>query len=629
MSINNQLYVTWTMCFQTLMKNYLHPTAIRSCFLSGAKVKLLTSLIFILTSFSFGFAQTYTVQYTSGNDSLSTEQKKFVQTSFASRNEASQYIFELPSTLHTKGFITASVDNVVYDSLSARVNLYFGEQYKWAQIHTAPEDQDLLQSIRFPEDLFKGQVDFTTLQLWQQRILDHLEENGYPFGKVYLDSIIMKKGEINGRLKIEKGPIYHIDSIRVYGDVNIKNEFLQRYLQISNGSIYNKKRLQAVSKRLAEISYIQEVRSSDLSLLATGSVLNLYLKPKKSSQANVLIGFLPNSDQLSAGKKLLLTVDANILLRNALGSGETIGLVWQQLQQKSPRLNLIFEQPYIFRSPFGFNFTLDMYKRDSTFLNINMNLGTSYRIEERQTFNIFLQRRQSIISGINTNAIIQNKQLPRDGDVSSINLGLGYTFNNTDFRFNPGRGNDFVITGSAGTKKIRKNNQILDLEDPADPSFDFESLYDTVKLKAYQFRITTAYAHFFPLGGISTMKFGVNGGIYQSASYYRNELFQIGGIKLLRGFDEESQFVSKYGIGTIEYRLRAGSNSFFYGFVDGGWGSHILETNPGHTYFGTGIGLSFETRSSVINLAWAIGKRDDTELNLRQSKVHLGFASFF
>jgi hypothetical protein len=342
-----------------------------------------------------------------------------------------------------------------------------------------------------------------------------------------------------------------------------------------------------------------------------------------------LIGFLPNSDQLTDGKKFLLTVDANILLRNALGGGETIGLVWQQLQQRSPRLNLIFDQPYIFNSPFGFNFTLDMYKRDSAYLNINMNIGTSYRIEDRQTFNVFLQRRQTIVSGINTTAIINSKELPKEVDVSSLNLGFGYSFNNTDFRFNPGRGNEFVTISSGGTKNIRKNNQIMDLKDPSDPSFDFESLYDTLQLKAYQFRITTAYARYLPLGGQSILKLGINGGIYQSANYFRNELFQIGGIKLLRGFDEESQFVSQYALGTVEYRLRAGSNSFFYGFVDGGWGRHILETQTGHNYFGTGIGLSLETKSSVINLAWAIGKRDDTEINLRQSKVHLGFASFF
>ena len=374
---------------------------------------------------------------------------------------------------------------------------------------------------------------------------------------------------------------------------------------------------------------MQEERPSDLTLLGTGSVLNLYLKPKKSSQANVLIGLLPNSDQLSGSKKFLLTVDANVLLRNALGSGETIGLIWQQLQQKSPRLNLLFDQPYAFHSPFGINFSLDMYKKDSSFLNINMNLGTSYGISENQKATVFLQRRQTIVSPFNTDLIIQTRQLPAESDVSSLNLGIGYLFNNTDFKFNPRKGNEFSVTSSAGTKKIKKNNQILELEDPNDPSFEFESLYDTIKLNAYQFRMVTDIAHFFPMGIQSTFKLGLNAGIYQSANYFRNELFQIGGYKLLRGFDEESQFVSQYAIGTAEYRLRAGANSYFFGFVDGGWGKHILEEQKDHTYLGMGIGLSFETKNSIINLAWAVGRRDDTDINLRQSKVHLGFASYF
>ena len=121
----------------------------------------------------------------------------------------------------------------------------------------------------------------------------------------------------------------------------------------------------------------------------------------------------------------------------------------------------------------------------------------------------------------------------------------------------------------------------------------------------------------------------MNAGIYQSANYFRNELFQIGGYKLMRGFDEESQFVSQYTLGSLEYRLRLSTNSYFFGFVDGGWGKHLLELQRNHSYFGTGLGLSFETKAGIINLAWAIGKRDDTELNLRQSKVHLGFASYF
>ena len=46
---------------------------------------------------------------------------------------------------------------------------------------------------------------------------------------------------------------------------------------------------------MLELPYVEEEKPSNLSLLVTGSVLNLYLKQKKSSQVNVLLGFLPNS----------------------------------------------------------------------------------------------------------------------------------------------------------------------------------------------------------------------------------------------------------------------------------------------------------------------------------------------
>jgi outer membrane protein assembly factor BamA len=556
-------------------------------------------------------------------------QQAGVQISFPTRNEATLYIVRLPSFLQSKGYITASVDSLQLDSTEAKVHLFLGEQYKWTKINTSPQTAALLEAIHWNEKTVSGAVDFNTLQAWQKKMLDHLEETGYPFGKVYLDSIDINKEEVTAVLKIEKGPLYKIDSIRVYGDVKLNNLFLQRYLDISNGSPYNKKKLNNISKKLKELSWLQEEKASNLDLLGTGSVLNIYLKPKRSSQINALVGFLPNSDALTGSKKLLLTVDANVLLRNALGSGETIGLVWQQLQKSSPRLNLLFEQPYIFKSPFGLNFSLDMYKRDSTFLNLNMNLGTVYRISDRKTGSIFLQRRQTIVNGVNTALVLQTKRLPREADVSSFNLGVAYNYNSTDYRFNPKKGSEWTITSTAGTKSLKKNAQILELEDPSDPSFKFEHLYDTVKLKVYQFRVTTSAAHFIPLGKQSTFKLGVHAGIYQSANYFRNELFQVGGYKLLRGFDEESQFVSQYAVGTLEYRYLIGLNSAFFAFFDGGYGKHLQEISPNHTYLGTGLGLSFETKAGIINLAWAIGKRNDLEFNLRQSKVHLGFASFF
>ncbi|MDQ3278974.1 MAG: BamA/TamA family outer membrane protein, partial [Bacteroidota bacterium] len=400
-------------------------------------------------------------------------------------------------------------------------------------------------------------------------------------------------------------------------------------LQIPAGSLYRKSQLESIRAKVAALSYLEEEKPADLTLLATGSVLNLYLKAKRSSQINALVGFLPNADPLGINRKLLLTVDANILLRNAFGAGETIGLLWQQLQRGSPRLNLLYEQPYIFRSPFGARFAMDMYKLDSLFLNINMTLGLNYGLGDKRTASVFLQRRSTIVSGINAVTIIQSKQLPQEADVSSLNLGAGYDYNNTDYRFNPRRGLQFGLSATAGTKKLKKNNLILELKDPSNPSFDFERLYDTVKQGSYQFRVNLTGAQFFQLGKQTTLKLGANAGVFQSPTIFRNELFQIGGNKLLRGFNEESQFVSQYAVGTVEFRLLTGLNSAFFGFVDGGWGKYPFETVRQHTYISTGAGLSFQPKAGLINITWAVGQRNDTDFNLRQSKIHIGFVSFF
>jgi outer membrane protein assembly factor BamA len=591
-----------------------------------AKVKYRCLVFVLLTVLGTKvLGQGYAVSYFTEDSSQVTAQGLTKQ--FPNRFDANTYVAGLLPSLRAKGFLTASLDSIRFDSTAVNVGLYFGQQYQWGVIRTEPSDVSLLEAVHFP--VLKGAMNFGALTEWQKRILDYLEENGRPFGKTYLDSISINGSDVSALLRIDEGPLYKIDSLQIFGDAKVNRIFLHRYLNLPPGGLYNKQTLQGVNKKLSELQYIEEENPAQLSMLPTGAVLNLYLKAKRSSQVNALVGFLPNSQQLSGERKFQLTVDANVLLKNALGNGETIGLVWQQLQKSSPRLNLLFEQPYIFKSPFGATFSLDMYKRDSLFLNLNMNLGVNYRLGDKQTASVFLQRRASIVSGVNSASVIQTKQLPQEADVSSLNLGIGYDFNNTDYRFNPRKGRQLSFVSSAGTKKIKKNNLILELKDPFDPSFKFANLYDTVKLKAYQFRITAAGAQFLQLGKQTTLKLGINAGIFQSANIFRNELFQIGGNRLLRGFDEESQFVSQYSVGTAEFRLLTGQNANFFAFADGGWGKYPLDKVQSHTYISTGLGLSFQPKAGLINVTWAVGKRNDTDFNLRQSKIHIGFVSFF
>jgi outer membrane protein assembly factor BamA len=551
-----------------------------------------------------------------------------LQTSFTSQVLCEEYINKLPALLNSKGYASASIDTVQYDSSFAKIELYLGTQQNWVQLKTVGIEKRALDESGYMSKNFTNRpINFTQLAFIKERLLNYYEKNGYPFAAVFLDSILLKDDELNAVLTATPGPLYHIDSIRINGKAKISNNFLQHYLGLPNGSVYNKEKLELVSKRMLELPYVQEQQPSELMMLGTGSILNVYLQAKRSSQVNFLIGFLPASD---ATGKLQLTGDVNLNLKNSLGKGETILLNWQQLQLKSPRLNVGFQQPYIFNSPFGIDFLFEIFKKDSAFVQLNAQVGVQYLLSANQSGKLFIQKQNSFLlaAGIDTNQIKVTKQLPANIDVSAVNIGIDYNFNNTNYRFNPKSGNEVQLFSTVGIKTISRNNDIISL---ADPSFNYASLYDSLKLKGYQLRIKAMGAHYFTTGKRSTLKAVLNAGIFNSPNVFRNELFQIGGYKLLRGFDEESIYATRYLVSTAEYRYLVGLNSYLFGFVDAGWVKNKYQAvNVANNFISTGIGILFETKLGLLNMSFAIGKRNDVNFNLSQSsKIHFGYINYF
>ena len=550
--------------------------------------------------------------------------------SFKDRAGCTEYVYKLTDILRNKGFTSASIDSVKFDSASANLNLYIGEHFIWSKIRTRKADTELLSAAGWDSKKLLGKPatpdHFQTEEL---QLLNYMENNGYPFAKISLDSVEIDSGAINAVLSIDKGPLYKIDSIRIIGNAKISVDFMERYLGIPEGSIYRKDRLLMISRRILELPFVQEERPWSVSMLGTGSILNLYLKTKKSSQIDVLVGFLPNNDQLQSGK-LLVTGQATVVLRNPFGNGESLGLDWQQLQQQSPRLNVNFQQPYMFHSPYGASLAFSLYKKDSSYINTDGLLGIQFNSSMNKKGSIFIESTGCTVLTIDTSQIIATRQLPEVADVSSLSLGVTYDFNNTNYRYNAVRGNELYFIGSAGTKRLNKNSEITKLKDVNDPAFDYSTLYDTALTSTYQFRLNIAGAHYFQLSRASTIRFALNAAWYQSPKIYRNELYQIGGYRLLRGFDEESILASEYTVGSLEYRYLIGMNSFLFSFIDGGWAKNDV---PGYAinnlYLGIGLGLAFETKAGIFNMSYAIGKEDSNPFEFRQAKIHLGYVNFF
>lgn len=556
---------------------------------------------------------------------------------FINTFQVQNFCAQIPEKLQQIGFVAAAVDEYVFQDSLVIVQVFIGERWKWDKIHWRNIPERLLKEVGWNKQWEEGWYQLGVLNQVKEKMVGHLASRGYPFASVQIDSLVLEEGKAQAWVTLDSGRVYTIDSIRIFGEFKVNKNFLERYLQLPPGGLYRKDRLEMVSKRLNDLDFLREKEPWRLSMLGTGSVLDLYLEPRKSSIVDLLIGFLPGSDQ-PGGRRFLLTGDANIQLKNALQQGEKIGVRWQQLQVQSPRLKLNYQQPYLFGSAFGTDIAFELFKKDSSFLNLQANLGVQYLSTAEQQGKIFLQFFRTNLISPDTNFIKITRQLPEQIDLGTTQVGIQYQLEKTDYRLNPRKGYAADITLSAGQKTIRPNNGIISL---VDPNFNFQSLYDSIQLRQYQLQLSVLAARYFPLGQQSTVKLGFQGGWLESPDIFRNELFQIGGYRTLRGFDEQSLFVSGYGILTGEYRYLLGRNSFLSAFTDWAYtrnnSSFFTVQGKNAGYWGAGIGMTFETKGGIFNLNWAVGSGLGTNNgtgnqsgpNLQQSKIHFGYVNYF
>ncbi len=549
-----------------------------------------------------------------------------LQTVFNSEPALTNYISRLPALLRSKGYPAASVDSVWNKEQEYHILLYTGKYYSRMRIKPVNIENKILDEIGFSSNtISKKPFNIYQVENLKEKLLNYYEKNGRPFVSVYLDSIRIENDEMYALLKTDLSELYRIDSIRVFGKIQLNKTFLQKYLDITNGSLYNAAKIKDIDKRISNLPFVTTVQPSDITMLGSGAIINLYVKQRKSSQFNFLVGFLP-----AANNKLQITGDVNLDLKNTFGGGESFLLKWQQLQLKSPRLNLGFSTPFALGSKFGFDCMFDLFKKDSSFVQINAQLGTQYIFSGTRSGKLFLQwQNMSLLpGGLDTNQIIFSKKLPLNIDVSAVNAGVSYELNSTNYRFNPKSGNEFTITITAGLKNIKKNNDIISIKDP---SFNYNSLYDSLGKKLYQFRWKSYFSHYFTSGKSAVLKTSLSAGMFISPEVFRNELFQIGGYKLLRGFDEESIYASQYGVLSLEYRYLVDVNSYLFFFTDGALVKNKFRDQNNHNnFFSGGIGIVYETKLGLLNVAYAIGKRNDVKFNLREaSKLHFGYINYF
>ncbi len=513
-----------------------------------------------------------------------------------------------------QGYLTANVDSIIkVDSLKT-IAIYFhkGDFFKWTNLKLDEDDYNILNHLGYGERLYSNKP-FSANKLANlfESTLSYLENNGHPFARIKLDSVEVVNQNISAHLKLDKGPEILIDTIFIKANEKIAINTVYNYIKIKPKDLYNEQLLSEITTRVKEIPYWAEIKPIELEFINNKCNVYVYLKSNKSSNFNGVLGVQPDQNG-----KIGLTGDVKVKLLNSFYRGESIDFSWRQTQQLTQDLDIGFNYPFLFNTPFGIDSKVKIYKRDTSFVDANFNIGIDYFLSGLNKITVFYENQNSTL--LSTKKYESITTLPDFADITKNNYGLKIEAEKLDYRFNPRKGFSIELLGSVGFKKIKRNQALP------------QAIYDKISLNSFIFKSEGTIRYFFPIKRRSTIMLRAKGATLNNENIFVNELFRIGGIKTLRGFDEESIFASSYLVTTLEYRFILEQNSNVYLFYDYGF----MERNERENYqsdtpYSFGAGISFETKPGIFSLSYALGSQFNAPIYFRTAKVHFGFISFF
>jgi outer membrane protein assembly factor BamA len=537
------------------------------------------------------------------------------QKKFTTKAEALKELSNIILTLQNKGYLLAAVDSLHKDTSSVTAFISENQIYKFAYLKLGNLNPSLASKLGVSEKLyFNKPFKYKEVARTFEKIISYYENNGYPFVAVKLDSIVTEEDKLSAVLNVEKNKLFKIDSITIMGTVKVNKSFLNRYLGVKENMPYNEDLLKGISQKIKQLPFVFEKQTQLVRLTNKTNKLILFLDKKNASQFDGIIGLLPDANT----KKTVITGDIKLKVVNGIfKNGETFDMEWRRLQSQTQDFKGRIIYPYLFGTPVGTDYSLKIYRRDTSFIDINNNLGLQYYFKGLNNIKVFYKQRNTNL--ISTSALKYVTALPDYADISTQSYGLALTYEKLDYRFNPHKGLAINLQGQTGNRNIKKNAKVN------------EVAYQNLLLRSTQYQFEGDMNFFIQLKKNNVLKLGVQGAsILGNSTIFKNELFRIGGLRTLRGFDEESIFASTYVIPTVEYRFLFAQNSNLLLFAEGAW----YENNSNAVYFkdmpmSVGAGINFETKAGILTLNYALGNQFNNGFDLRNGKIHFGLTALF
>ena len=432
-----------------------------------------------------------------------------------------------------------------------------------------------------------------------------IESNlGYPFAHASWD-YDRKEDGLAITYSIDQGPFVLYDSIILLSPIETKRGYLEKVLEIEKGVPFSENSFQRLPKRIERVSFIQSVSDPDISFQSNKVWTYLDLEENPTGRFEGVLGILPNQ---GSQDRSLVTGSLDLSLSNLFGSGKEFDLFWNRFNQESQKLEIRYAHPFFLNSDLSLESKMNLLRQDTSFITAKFGFGANWFVGNNLKMGITYEKESSDVLLSQSDQIIDRGLQDFDQDWYGLSLE-SHSGNEISLRDY----NRFLAQVDLGQRTIIKNINLS------------KEFYNTLNLVTTNWRFEFSFE--------LQKKYSRNAAFYSETNlaYVGNglqvnsQLFRVGGLKTLRGFNEQFFFVNTYLVNQLEWRLFFEKESYVFGFFDQG----LIKNREWESPTGLGMGLTIQTNSSLFSFAIAIGRSNQIPFEPSNAKVHFGYISRF
>jgi len=494
------------------------------------------------------------------------------------------------------GYFTCNVDSINLKNQKLKIYLQTGNLISLNSIKVnSPNSLSLKLRENFNSDkTYFNANDFSEkIKKW----IVLMNNNGFPFAEFEFEKSEIINSKINLICNLISGPLVKIDSI-INPEITKKElQLVYKFTDIRNGDLFELNKIYKISENIKNTGFIEEIRPPAYEFIDNKASIYTYFKPQSKNSINGLVGIQPGENET-----VQFTGNVALNFQNALSYGEVLKFNWRRMFNSSQNLIAELSYPFLFNTNFEVQGGLDMIKKDSSFFNFNSKLIINYKSNSNFS-NGFL------FTNNNSTNLLED-----DYSSTSVNsFGFVTNFKKLDNPFNPRKGFKIKSEIAYGWKE----------------TYAIDTVANNI-LKSPNFNGNLSFSSYLSLLKRTTFKIKLSGSTIQNNILYENELTRIGGYKTIRGFDEESIWVSSFVLGNFEFRYLIDEKSNVFLFSDFAWTESKTNNFLMEDYFQSfGFGTNISMPNGLLTLIYGLGRKIDNPFLIRTGKIHLGFTSYF